>query len=71
MTTLVVLTVVILVLAALLVAGGALDRPRRGVRRERLVRPRTRLVERPARRVVVEEEVPAREVVREERRIVD
>lgn len=58
-----VVIVAVLVVAALLVAGGVFDRPRRSARR-------TRVVERPPREVVVEREAPVRRVV-EERRIID
>jgi FtsZ-interacting cell division protein ZipA len=55
MTTLVLVLVGALVLAALVVAGGGLDRSRR-VRRTRVVeRPVQRVVERPVEREVVRE----------------
>ncbi|MCW2613187.1 MAG: hypothetical protein JWN08_181 [Frankiales bacterium] len=53
-----VIVVVLLLVAAMAVAGGLLDRPRRVARR-------TRVVERPAREVVVEREAPVRRVVEE------
>ncbi len=81
MPTLVIVVVVVLLVAAFLVAGGALDRPRRLIRRDRVVdRPARRVVVEPeplAQRTVVEEpravveDAPPRRVVREERRIID
>ena len=58
-----IVVVVVLVLGAFLISGGMLDGPRRTARR-------TRVVERPAREVVVERERPVERVV-EERRVVD
>lgn len=52
----VILVVVLMLVAAVAVAAGVLDRPRRVARR-------TRVVERPIRERVVEVERPAREVV--------
>ena len=52
----VILVVVLMLVAAVAVAAGVLDRPRRVARR-------TRVVERPVRERVVEVERPAREVV--------
>ena len=53
-----VIAVVVMLVAAVAVAAGLLDRPRRVARR-------TRVVERPVREVVVEREVPVRRVVDE------
>ncbi len=63
----VLLVVAVLVVAAIAVAAGAMDRTRRVARRTRVVeRPvREVVVERPVREVVVEREAPVRRVVDE------